>query len=390
LKVLHIVESFAPLGGAEQYMIQQISLLADAGIENEVIYWDDHPQTFRTSGYPVYHLTESGPTLLHRIQSIVEADRPTLIYLHTVRDPALIAFVCGLAPTTAYIHDFYPVCPGLAKFYRLGQSICTRPYGLGCVPMIYLRRCASAKHPLSVYKIMQNSHHFLAGYKQARKVMVGSTYMRDLLVQNGLGAEQIAILPYFFQNFEEPPPFPDPADTPRVLFAGRLIDEKGLPHLLRALANVSRPYRLLVAGEGPRKADYIMLADDLGIADKVEFLGWLSPEQMKKVYELAICLIFPSIWPEPFGMVGIEAFQNCRPVIAFDVGGVSDWLEDGRNGYLVPPQNIARLTERIESLLAGPELAAQMGIYGFRYVKFNHEAGRHLQQLLAIFEAVLD
>jgi glycosyltransferase involved in cell wall biosynthesis len=384
LKILHITETFAPLGGAELYMISQIALLEEAGVENVVVYWNEHPQTFPTGNYPVYHVTESEAERPAGIEAIIKEVRPTIIYLHTVRNPAVVAAAARMGTTIAYIHDFEPVCPGLAKFYRRGQRICTRPYGLGCVPMIYLQRCASAKHPLSVYRIMQAPPRYLAAYKQVGKVLVGSSYMKDLLVQNGLEAERITILPYFFHMPGRTTPVPLGVDDPRLLFVGRLEEEKGLAFLLRALARLSRPYRLLVAGEGSGQKGYEALAQKLGIAGQVDFLGWLSPEEIKRVYEKVVCLVFPSIWPEPFGMVGIEAFYNSRPVIAFDVGGVSDWLQDGWNGYLIPPQDVEQLAGCIERLLEKPGLASQMGSNGYRFVEDHYGVEQHLAQLMAV------
>jgi glycosyltransferase involved in cell wall biosynthesis len=255
--------------------------------------------------------------------------------------------------------------------------------------MIYLHRCASARHRLSVYRIMQTTPKYLAAYKDAKKVLVASSYMKKLLVQNGLDARQITILPYFVRMPGRTAPITVGPDGPVLLFAGRLEAEKGLGYLLRSLATVSRPFRLLVAGEGKKEEAYKLLADKLGIADKVDFLGWMSSEQLTQIYEKITCLIFPSIWPEPFGMVGIEAFYNSRPVIAFDVGGVSDWLKDGLNGYLVPPQDEKQLADRIERLLADPDLAAQMGRQGYRQVKETFRDETHLEKLMGIFNTAL-
>lgn len=368
-------------------MSRQIALLEAAGVENAVVYWNDHPQTFQNGSYPVFHIDEAEEERPRRIEAIIKAERPTVTYLHTTRDPAVIAAVARLGTTIAYMHDFHPVCPGLAKFFPRGQTICTRSYGPGCAAMIYLRRCASARHPRSVYRIMQTPPRYLAAYQQVGKVLVGSSYMKDLLIQNGLEAERITILPYFFHMPGRTTPVPMGADEPRLLFIGRLEEEKGLGFLLRALARLSRPFRLLVAGEGSRREAYGQLAQKLGIAGQIDFLGWLSPEEIKGVYEEATALVFPSIWPEPFGMVGIEAFYHSRPVIAFDVGGVSDWLQDGWNGYLVPSQDVQQLAERIDYLLARPELASQMGSNGYSFVNDHFRAEQHLEQLLTIFES---
>ncbi|MFZ0544629.1 MAG: glycosyltransferase [Candidatus Promineifilaceae bacterium] len=387
MKIIHVIETFAPLGGAELYTINQVDLLVKAGIENAVIYWNEHPQTFQVE-YPVFHISEKGQARVSRLETIINAIQPNIIYLHTVRDPIILSAAARYGTAVAYMHDFYPVCPGLAKFYRRGQAICTRPYGLACVPMIYLRRCASARHPLSVYRIMQTPPRYLAAFEQMKVILVASTYMKELLVQNGIGAERISILPYFVHMPGGTTPIPTGEASPKLLFVGRLENEKGLPFLLKALARVSHPYQLLIAGQGSREEAYKALAQKLGVADQVKFLGWVSTEEMKKLYEEVLCLVFPSIWPEPFGMVGIEAFYNSRPVIGFNVGGVSDWLHDGWNGYLVPSQDIDQLANRIERLLEKPDLASQMGKNGYSFANVRYRAEQHLEQLLTIFDSL--
>jgi glycosyltransferase involved in cell wall biosynthesis len=391
MKILQVTEFYAQAGGAELYMIDQMELLRNAGHTSTVIYFQEHPRTLPSANGPVYFVSETGQNRYERIRAIIREERPDIIYIHSVRDPDIVNVASQLGPTAAYVHEFRIVCPGLAKFYRLGQTICSRPYGMGCVPMIYLRRCATAKDPRSVYEIMQKTRRYLDAYQKVSLLLVASTYMKNLLVQNGLDAARIKVLPYFAHLSEKIEPVSLTQDTPSLLFAGRLEDEKGLPHLLRALAGISRQdFRLLVAGEGSRRAACEALAQELGIADRVAFLGWLSHAQLKEVYQQAACLIFPSIWPEPFGMVGIDAFGYGRPVIAFDVGGVSDWLQDGWNGYLVPSQDTARLAERIETLLAQPALARQLGVNGRETVEKQFRPKRHLKNLLEIFDEVLE
>jgi glycosyltransferase involved in cell wall biosynthesis len=230
----------------------------------------------------------------------------------------------------------------------------------------------------------------MEAYQQARKVLVGSNYMKNLLIQNGLDAGHIAILSYFVQMPGKTKPVAAGTEVPKLLFVGRLEAEKGLAYLLRALAGVSRPYRLLVAGEGSRQEGYKRMAEKLGIAGRVDFLGWVPADRMEQIYEQIACLVFPSIWPEPFGMVGLEAFYHSRPVIAFDVGGVSEWLKDGRNGFLVSPRNTDQLAERIETLLADLDLAAHMGVEGYRHLNEHYRDDNHLERLIDIFKSVLE
>lgn len=98
-------------------------------------------------------------------------------------------------------------------------------------------------------------------------------------------------------------------------------------------------------------------------------------------------VVVPSVWPEPFGLVGLEAMTCSKPVVAFDTGGISDWLKDGCNGYLVPVKRADLLAERIDSLLRDHHLAVKMGAEGLRIATDRFSKERHFQRLLSVFEA---
>jgi glycosyltransferase involved in cell wall biosynthesis len=86
--------------------------------------------------------------------------------------------------------------------------------------------------------------------------------------------------------------------------------------------------------------------------------------------------------------VGVEAMANSRPVVAFNVGGIPDWLKDGYNGFLVPSRDVKRLAARMDQLLDDSTLATQLGSNGRSYVEQNYSSEQHLDQLLHIFETL--
>jgi glycosyltransferase involved in cell wall biosynthesis len=85
-------------------------------------------------------------------------------------------------------------------------------------------------------------------------------------------------------------------------------------------------------------------------------------------YAKADLVIVPSRWQEPFGLIGVEAFAHGKPVIGFDVGGISEWLHDGENGFLIPACDVNRLAERIEYLIGNPLEMMRLGENGYRLV----------------------
>lgn len=388
MKILHLVNTYAPAGGVETYVLKLLPLLRAAGHENALIYRETHPRTPDHEGQPIYHVpqTDDAAADRRRVSQIVARERPSALYLHDVYDPHLIQDVATLAPAVGYVHIFYPVCPGLGKLFHRGDRVCERPYGPGCIPMIYLRRCASARHPASVLRIMQNTGRYLAAYRTLPQILVGSRYMKGLMAQNGIDDERVNILPPHFID-----DLPDTSAGPHrhLFFAGRLEYEKGLPYLLRAMQFVSPPHQLLVAGDGSRKAEYEEMAQELGVADRVRFLGWLSAEELARHYRQCLVFIMPTLMPEPFGKSGVEALAHGRPVVAFNVGGIPDWLRDGEHGYLAPPRSVEVLAMRINKLLSDPELATQLGENGRCFVADTYAAEKHVAQLVETFKTTI-
>ena len=151
---------------------------------------------------------------------------------------------------------------------------------------------------------------------------------------------------------------------PRLLCIGRLIPIKGHLVLLRALAR-ARPHvpgvTLDVAGRGPLEPALKSYVRELGLADAVRFLGFVSPVQ--RAIEDSAIVVVPSLG-EGFGMVALEAMERARPVIASAVGGLPEIVADGETGLVVPPADAEALAEAIVALSGDLSRAAAMGSAG--------------------------
>lgn len=377
MKILVLARTLAPLGGAEIYLRSLLPLLAGQGHEIIIGY-------AQGDGVEGLHTVQLDPTNAENLESLLKTGRPDRIFINTPVPLPWLAPASRQAPTFAYIHDFHPVCPGLAKFLRTSAHICTRPMGLGCVPQIYIQRCASARHPASVRQILAQSGAALQAYQNLPHLLVASEFMRALLGQNGVDPMRVTVLPQFTTV--------RPADAARtqprpatMLFAGRLEPEKGLLTLLKALQSIRRPWQLYVAGDGSQRQACEAFARQSGMAERIRFFGWLDDAALASLYLQAALVVLPSLWPEPFGRVGLDALAYGRPVVAFDVGGISEWLADGQTGLLAAPHDSTDLARRIETLLDQPALAAAYGRAGAESVRARYTPEAHLagfQQLL--------
>lgn len=151
---------------------------------------------------------------------------------------------------------------------------------------------------------------------------------------------------------------------PRLLCVGRLIPIKGHLVLLRALAQARArvPDVILdVAGRGPLEPALRSYARELGLADAVRFLGFVSP--VERAIEEAAIVVVPSIG-EGFGMVALEAMERSRPVIASAVGGLSEIVADSETGVVVPPGDADALGDAIAALAGDLSRARSMGVAG--------------------------
>jgi glycogen(starch) synthase len=124
-----------------------------------------------------------------------------------------------------------------------------------------------------------------------------------------------------------------------------------------------------MAGDGPDKGMLEALARRLGLAGHVEFPGWVAPDRVASVINMSTLVVMPSRWPEPFGLVALQAAQMGRPVVACRVGGLPAVVEHGRTGLLVPADDEQAMADAIERLLSDPLSVKRMGEHACRQAR---------------------
>jgi 1,4-alpha-glucan branching enzyme len=144
-----------------------------------------------------------------------------------------------------------------------------------------------------------------------------------------------------------------------IVFLGRLVPEKGVQVLIAALPQILQtvgPVKLLIAGKGPYQPELESLADRLGVAGQVHFLGFVNDDARNRLLCEATVAVFPSLY-EPFGIVALEAMAAGVPLVVSDTGGLRDVIEHGVDGYLAPPGDAHMLARYVSELIKNPELA---------------------------------
>ncbi len=206
------------------------------------------------------------------------------------------------------------------------------------------------------------------------------------MVAQGWPAARVHHLPNFAHDLEgaAPAELPAPPGARRLLAMGRLHANKGFDVLLRALQRLPEAH-LSLAGEGPQRGALERLAAELGIADRVSFLGWR--EDIGAL--LAGCEVFvcPSRH-EPLGNVVLEAWSAGRPVVAAASQGPSELILDGETGLLAPLEDDAALAKAIAALLADARRAAAIASAGRAAFLREHAEGPVLARWRDFLRAV--
>lgn len=155
-------------------------------------------------------------------------------------------------------------------------------------------------------------------------------------------------------------------DDGYLLYVGRLVEQKGVEYLLRALYYVREKFpdiRLKIAGEGPFRPWLERLSTNLLLSGQVEFLGWRTGQELARLYQRALVVAVPSIY-EPFGMTALEAVACQRPVVASRIGGLKEIIQNKVTGFLAEPNDDLDLAQWLMTLLSNADLRNRMGEAG--------------------------
>jgi glycosyltransferase involved in cell wall biosynthesis len=195
-------------------------------------------------------------------------------------------------------------------------------------------------------------------------VVAVSPSTRDDLVGRGLPADHITVIPNGVdtEHYAPDPHLPD-FETPTLLYLGRLKRYKGVEYGIRALARLrdaGRSVRFVVVGRGDDRARLEALANDLGVADAVEFPGFVSDEAKLELYRRTWLHLLTSP-KEGWGITVIEAAACGTPTVASDAPGLRDSVVDGRTGRLVPHGDVDALAAALAELLDDRAARARLG-----------------------------
>ena len=236
-----------------------------------------------------------------------------MVHVHNVVDPAVLAWAAEVDAVVT-IQDHRSFCPGRGKWTADGR-VCGEAMGR--------ETCAGCFDDPGYFEaVLELTAERLDAVRSLRLTVL-SSYMKRELVQAGVAAARISVIPPVAYGLDRDAE----ADGPScVLFAGRVVEAKGIREAIEAWRRSGCVLPFVVAGTGPLRREIE--------AEGIDVLGWLDRRRLSAAYRRAAVVVMPSRWQEPFGIVGLEALTLGTPVAAWDSGGVREWHPGGE--LLVP------------------------------------------------------
>ena len=402
LRVLICSNLFPPhtSGGAEIVAHKEALVLKDLGVDVQVFCGRldgnaDHSYRVRRENGEVKKTCVSvsladisgdwwnfrNDAIRQRFASVLDRFAPDVVHFHNLvgLSVKMIDECEGRGiPTVLTLHDYWGICFKNTMLKNDG-ALCTRG-GFDCLDCkTTLIGESSAPSPV------RNSHLLLSLGKVDRFV-APSQYLADRYAANGIPRDRISLIRYGI-DFERFTDVRREHERFTLGFIGYLGKHKGLDVLLRALSLIpdSAEIRLLVAGDGEERKSLEALCQELRLDRLVTFCGKVENRSIGAIYAQIDVLIVPSVWPENSPVTIAEAMASGIPVIASDIGGISELVGKGVTGLLAPSRDPRALADSIERLRKDPGLRRQMGRNA--QAKMRDEGLRgQVTRLLQLFE----
>jgi glycosyltransferase involved in cell wall biosynthesis len=338
LRILISVSHLGLVGGVQTYLKSLFPKLIDKGYSLGLVYQFKSPDGLETvlldhHRVQTFHMDNCD---YNKTLKAIESWRPDIVFNQGLSNTNFESELANKYPTIFYAHSTYGSCISGTKMFSFPNNKgCSKALDNKCVLNYALRGCGG-RNIFKAFKLLKNSLAQKKNLYKYKKILVASDWMRQVLIQNiGCFAkvEKVPLFPTAFLASEEPPK-PKKVFDYSLLFVGRISKYKGWDHAIAATevasCRLGRPLALTIVGSGYDEKRLRLKIR--GAKIPVIYHGWLSSEQIEREYRKADVLLVPSLWGEPFGLVGIEAGCFGLPVAGYRVGGISDWLIPGVTG----------------------------------------------------------
>lgn len=384
MHILHFNDHLRWAGGIETWLLTVVPLLEKQGMRSTVAYAKGDaellPQTVHLPGLISNRFTDDA-AVRREVFRQLDAHAPDILHLHGIQNlGAMNACLDSGIPTILTGHDFRTICPASMFYHKRTQTVCERTCGRGCFSTTVKHHCLTPRpRPAAYYYrrarwTMRHAHRFA-------QLIAPSHGAAKRFAAAGFAQQAITVLPYFCPMPVANTPRPIP-ERPTLTFIGRLAENKGWQVFIKALTLLPETWQGLIVGPITPAIEARLKSQNLG--DRLRWQPWAGRDEVRAILQRTTVFSFPSLWPETLGIVGLEALSQGVPVVASDIGGVRQWLQDGENGKLVPPGDAQALANAAQAL-NNRATQERYGKQGLNTIRDRFLAETHIDRLRSLY-----
>jgi len=420
-KILIVNYRYFLSGGPERYLFNLTNLLSDQGYDilpfsvnysknvdspyskyfvepiagRDEVYFDQHKRSFKGLSRTISRLFYS-QEVERAICHLIDEEQPKIAYiLHYLRklSPALLI---GLKkkgiPIVVRLSDYAMLCPQ-AHCLR-DETPCTLCVKGDLFPSIR-HKCIKGSLPASLLNALATWYHRVKCYFDLIDVFICTNqFMYRMMAEAGYPEKRLYCIPTF-TDIDHFRPDDDYAKSGYVVYSGRLNHLKGLHVLLDAFAYLIEKgindVKLKIAGTGDK--EYIKQCKEKvrgkGLELNVEFLGNIDSAQLPTLLSRAIFSVMPSLWFENLPNTILESYACGTPVVASDIGSLSDCVNNYHTGFLFKPGDSEDLAGKMEYCFSNSDLLKKMAVNARSEAEIKYSPSKHVNSLLHLFERLL-
>lgn len=399
LTILNVSQNYHIRGGSDRIFFATSQVLEAAG-ERVIPFAAQHPENESTAWSPYFPLAANfenpGPRDLlrflysrpaaHAIERIIAERHPDIAHLHIYYGKLTGSILSPLRrvgiPIVQTLHEYKLICP-VYTLVSNGEicEACAGSQFWRAIP----RRCNRGSLRRSLLSSAETYvSRFLGSVKNIDHFIAVSDFVRTKMIQYGIPPDKISTV----HNFVDVSGIePNLQEGNYALYFGRLERLKGLFTLVEAFAPLTH-IPLYIVGNGSDAAELESWISQRRLTH-IHLLGFKHGRELENLIRRSRFTVMPSEWYEPLATTVLESWTHGRTVVASNIGGFGEMIDDGTNGFLLPAGDVAALREKADWLFSRPEVACAMGIEGRRKVEDRFNPRRYYEDLMKVYRRVL-
>lgn len=385
MKILFFNEFTSIKGGVDSVVEKEIELLRESGLEVEIFSYrnDDFLALSLLEKLKIVNEIRKGKFLIDEINSKIQEFKPDIIHFHNIYNlfsfPVWAQINREKAKIIQHLHNYYPFC--LNSFQFRNKKKCTLCYEKDSFLPGIINRCYNNSFSRTLFTNINRAspkNYIKLANKFVDVFISPSEYILDIYKQAGIDPTKMRKVNNF-HDFSQNQIRKNSAKK-NILYLGNLVFEKGIETLV-AIIKENPEYFFVIAGEG-RDKDYLL--KKLGNTKNFNYVGYVTGAEKTKLFNEASVFLFPTQLDEPAPLVVIEALSYGVPVLTSGRGGVSEYIQDGVNGFIINDNSPEKYSKNLKILLNNSEMFEKLSKNSYLFgLEFSLE--NHIKNLLFIY-----